>query len=228
MTSIETAPLTWEELRELQLVPTPSIANAIETFNVRPRSEGVSDGSVRPQFPELGPIVGYAATATIRSNDPPPAGHSVTRWNAIQHVLNIPAPRILVVEDLDPEDRRLGALWGEVQSNTFKRLGCLGTITNGGVRDLDEVRALGFQLFSSHVVPSHAYVHYVEVDCEVKVGGMTVRPGDLLHGDQHGCVSIPHEIARDLLRAVRDLEADERKRIGRLYAPDFTPEELRG
>jgi 4-hydroxy-4-methyl-2-oxoglutarate aldolase len=220
-------PLTWEELRELQLIPTPSIANAIESFNVRPRNEGVSDGTVRPQFPELGPMVGYAATATIRSNEEPAKGHTVNRWNAIQHVLNTPAPRILVVEDLDPEAKRLGALWGEVQSNTFKRLGCAGTITNGAVRDLDEVRALGFQLYSSRVVPSHAYVHYVEVGGAVTVAGLTIRPGDLLHGDQHGFVTIPHEIARDVVGAVREIEADERHRIGRLYAPDFSPEELR-
>lgn len=220
-------PLTWEELRELQQIPTPSIANAIETFNVRPRNEGVSDGTVRPQFPELGPIVGYAATATIRSNDEAPKGHPITRWTAIEHVLQTSAPRILVVQDLDPEERRLGALWGEVQSNTFKRLGCAGTITNGGVRDLDEVRALGFQLFSSHVVPSHAYVHYTSVGSPVTVSGLEIHPGDLLHGDQHGFVTIPPAIAHDLVRAVRDLERDERQRIGRLYAADFSPEELR-
>jgi len=222
-----TEPLTWEELRELQVIPTPSIANAIETFRVRPRNEGVSDGTIRPQFPELGPMVGYAATATIRTNDEPPPGHAVTRWDTVQHVLSTPAPRILVVEDLDPEARRLGALWGEVQSNTFKRLGCAGTITNGAVRDLDEVRALGFQLYASRVVPSHAYVHYVEVGAPVTVAGVQIRPGDLLHADQHGFVTIPQEIARNVVAAVRAIEEDERKRIGRLYAPDFDPEELR-
>jgi regulator of RNase E activity RraA len=127
------SPLTWEQLRELQQISTPSIANAIETFKVRPRNAGVSDGSIRPQFPELGPIVGFAATARIRSKTEPAKGHSITRWTAIQHLLQLPEPRILVVEDVDAEEDRLGALWGEVQSNTFKRLGCVGTITNGGV-----------------------------------------------------------------------------------------------
>jgi 4-hydroxy-4-methyl-2-oxoglutarate aldolase len=227
MTTQKLEPLTWEELRELQLIPTPSIANAIESFNIRPRSAGVSDGSVRPQFPELGPMVGYAATVKVRSNEQPPSGHSVNRWHGIEHVLRLPQPRIVVVQDLDPESRRLRALWGEVQSNTFKRLGCVGTITDGPVRDLDEVRAIGFQLFSSRVVPSHAYVHWLEVGTPVTVSGMEIRPGDLLHGDQHGFVSIPHEIARQVAAAARRLEAEERTMIARLYRPDFKAEDLR-
>lgn len=220
-------PLTWEELRELQLIPTPSIANAIESFNIRPRNEGVSDGSVRSQFPELGPLVGYAATAKVRSNERPPEGHAVTRWNGIEHVLSQPAPRIVVVQDLDPEARRLGALWGEVQSNTFKRLGCAGTISDGPVRDLDEVRALGFQLFSSRVVPSHAFVHWVEVGTPVTISGVKILPGDLIHGDQHGFVTIPHAIARQVAEAARRIEAQERHAIARLYRPEFKPEDLR-
>jgi 4-hydroxy-4-methyl-2-oxoglutarate aldolase len=226
MSGNDATPLSWEELRELQLIPTPSVANAIETFDIRPRSEGVSDGSVRAQFPELGPLVGYAVTATIRTNDQPPKDHAVNRWHLIQHVLSLPSPRVVVIQDLDPETRRLGAMWGEVQSNTFKRLGCVGTITDGAVRDLDEVRALGFHFFASRVVPSHAYIHYVEIGCPVVVSGVEIRPGDLIHGDQHGFVTIPAAIARDIPQATRALEAEERRRIARLYAVDFSPDEL--
>lgn len=220
-------PLTWQELRELQLIPTPSIANAIETFDIRPRNEGVSDGTILPQFPELGPLVGYAATVTVRSNTQPPAEHAVNRWHAIQHLLRQPAPRILVVQDLDPAERRLGALFGEVQANTFSRLGCAGVISNGPVRDLDEALALRFQFFASRVVPSHAYVHYVEIGCPVTVSGLTIRPGDLVHGDKHGFVTIPHEIARRVAEVARAVEARERDTIARLYRPDFKPEDLR-
>ncbi|MGI8551597.1 MAG: RraA family protein [Dehalococcoidia bacterium] len=227
MTAQQTKLLTWEQLRELQLIPTPSVANAIESFNVRPRNEGVSDGSVRPQFPELGPLVGYAVTVKVRSNERPPEGHSVNRWHVIEHLLTLPLPRIVVVQDLDPQSRRLGAMWGEVQSNTFKRLGCVGTITDGPVRDLDEVRALGFQLFSSRVVPSHAYIHYIAVGEPVTIAGLEIHSGDLLHGDQHGFITVPPEIAGQLPEAARRVEAHERNIIAKLYAPDFKPEDLR-
>ena len=162
-----------EALREeLASLSTPSIANGIETFGLRPRDEGFMNGSIRCRFPELGPVVGYAATARIRAssrNESERLGASEL-WS---HVMSVPAPRIVVVEDLD-DPGGVGSFWGEVNANVFRSCGCAAVVTNGGVRDLQEMEALGFQAFSSTICVSHAYVRVVQVAQPVIVGGLEV------------------------------------------------------
>jgi len=141
-------------------------------------------------------------------------------------VLTIPAPRVIVVHDLD-DPRGQGAQWGEVQANIHKALGCAGVITDGSVRDLDEVKALGFQFAAAHVSVSHAYVHMVDFGLPIKVGGLWVKPGDLIHADQHGAVTIPTEIADKIPEAVAKVEADERQIINVCQARDFSADKLK-
>lgn len=219
--------LTAAQLAALARLNSPTISNAIEPFNLRPRSQGFMAGDIKCIFPEMGPMAGYAATATISARQPagPEArGKPYEHWKAI---LRVPAPRIVVVQDLD-EPPCLGSLWGEVNANIHKALGCIGTITDGGVRDLDEVRALGgFHFFAKAVIPSHAYVHIVDTGVPVTVGGLTVRPGDLLHADQHGVVLVPHEIARELVKSNERLAEREAKIIAYCQSSGFTPEGLR-
>jgi 4-hydroxy-4-methyl-2-oxoglutarate aldolase len=210
----------------LRKITSPSVANAIETFNVRPRNQGQMSSEIRCLFPEMGAMVGYAVTCVIRAEPAPLEGHRASTFAWWDHVLSIPAPRVIVVHDLD-EPRGQGAQWGEVQANIHKALGCVGTITDGSVRDLDEVRALGFQFAAAHVSVSHAYVHMVDFGLPVKVGGLWVRPGDLIHADQHGVVTIPADVAAKIPEAVAKVEADERKIIGVCQAPDFSAEKLK-
>lgn len=199
-----------EILDELRGFSTPTVCNAIETFAVRPRSEGFMDSTIRCQFPELGPMVGYAVTARVRASVPPQGEiEAASAWKKFSAT---PAPWVVVVEDLDWPSP-VGSYWGEVNAATYAALGALGVVTNGGVRDLPEVRSTGFQFFSSCVLVSHAYVHIVEAGTPVNVGGLTVRPGDLLHCDQHGVTTIPHEIAARLPRACRAIESAERSLI---------------
>jgi 4-hydroxy-4-methyl-2-oxoglutarate aldolase len=212
-------------LARLRTYTTPTLANAIETFNVRPRTAGFTAGRIRCVFPELGPMVGYAVTATCRAAAPPPPEAQARRaalWRAIEAV---PAPRIVVIQDLD-EPAGVGAFWGEVQSTIHHALGCAGTVTNGGVRDLDEVRALGFHFFAGSVVVSHAYVHLVDVGGPVEIDGLPVRTGDLLHADQHGVLSIPHDVADRLDDAVEQVNRHEREVLDYCRRPDFTQEGL--
>ncbi|MDX1383996.1 MAG: RraA family protein, partial [Thermoanaerobaculia bacterium] len=131
-----------------------------------------------------------------------------------------PSPRVAVIEDLD-EPPAFGSLWGEVNANIHRALGCLGVVTDGGVRDLDEVRELGFHFFAAEVVPSHAYVHLVDAGEPVSVGGLAVASADLIHADQHGVVSIPHEIAREVPRACQEVEDRERRIIDYCKSPGF-------
>lgn len=215
--------LSPEELEALRKITTPTVSNAIETFDVRPRNEGFMDSSVRCILPELGTMVGYACTATIRARE---QEASLPPWDMWEAVRQVPEPRVVVIQDLDAP-QPVGSFWGEVNGNTYKALGCVATVTNGGVRDLDEVREMGFHFFASCVLVSHAYVHLVDIGVPVQVGGITVRPGDLIHGDQHGVLVIPPEIARDIPKAAAEVERRERRIIALCQSPDFSPEKLR-
>jgi 4-hydroxy-4-methyl-2-oxoglutarate aldolase len=210
----------------LRKISSPSVANAIETFNVRPRHQGFMSSEIRCLFPELGPLVGHAVTALIRAEPQPLQGHRASTFAWWDYVLSIPAPRVIVVHDLD-DPRGQGAQWGEVQANIHRALGCAGAVTDGSVRDLDEVRALGFQFAAAHVSVSHAWVHMVDFGLPVKVGGLWVKPGDLLHADQHGVVVIPPDLAEKIPAAVAKVEADERKIIECCQSRDFTAERLK-
>lgn len=198
------------------------MSNGIETFDVRPRNEGFADGTVRCMFPDLGARIGYAATATMRSAAEEDRIPPSALW---EHVLELPEPRFVVVQDLD-DPPGVGSYWGEVNGTIFTALGCVAVLTNGAVRDLTEMRAIGLQAFAGSVAVSHAYNHLVRVGEPVTVGGLSVRPGDLLHGDQHGVLSIPLGIAGTLAAATRRVEAEERELIDFCRSPDFSAEAL--
>ena len=213
-------------IEALRKISSPSVANAIETFSVRPRNQGFMSSEIRALFPELGPLVGYAVTAVIRAEPAPLPDHRASTFGWWDYVQTIPAPRVIVVHDLD-DPRGQGAQWGEVQANIHRALGVAGVVTDGSVRDLDEVRRLGFQFVAAHVSVSHAYVHMVDFGLPVKVGGLWVKPGDLIHADQHGVITIPAEIAERVPEAVAKVEADERKIIDVCQARDFSAERLK-
>lgn len=218
MTSLDPAVL--DALRRYN---TPTVSNAIEVFDVRPRNEGFMRPEIRCVFPGLGVMVGYAVTVKIQSMAPSgTAIHPSVHW---QDVMKVPAPRVVVVEDLD-EPSGLGSLWGEVNANMHKAMGCVGCVTNGSVRDLDEVEPLGFHFFARHIAVSHAYVRIVEVGTPVRVGGLTVRPGDLLHGDKHGVTNVPLELAARIPEGVKVVDTMERQIINYSQSPDFTVEGL--
>ena len=213
---------TPEQLEYLRSQDSPTIANAIETFDARSRAEGYMSPDIRCLFPELGPMVGYAVTAVVSAHKSDNAVPRPVLWD---HVLSVPGPRILVMHDID--DPVVGAFWGEVQSNIFTALGCVGTITDGSVRDLPVVRELGFRFASKHVSVSHGYTHVVEVGVPVTVGGLTVRPGDLLHGDEHGIVQVPLEMVRGMPDAVEKILERERRIIALCQSPEFSVEKLK-
>ena len=216
--------LSQDELDALQQITTPTVANAIETFPGRSRAEGFMDATIRCLFPELGAMVGYAVTAKIAARERPQA--ALPPWEMWETMAKVPKPWVVVIEDLD-HPNPVGSYWGEVNGSIHQGLGCVGVVTNGGVRDLDEVRATGFHFFASCVLVSHAYVHLVEVGTTVSVGGLTVRPGDLLHGDQHGVLAIPLEVARKVPEAAAEVERQERAIIDFARSPQCSAEGLR-
>jgi regulator of RNase E activity RraA len=219
--------LTVEELEALRHLDACTLANAIETFRERLRNEGFMDSSVHCLFPQLQPMLGYAATIRIRGSAPPTAaGNYPERTDWWDHIVSLPAPRVVVVEDVSSRPG-LGSLVGAVHMNILKALQCMGVVTNGSVRDIPAAESAGFHFFAGSVTVSHAYIHIVEIGTQVQVGGLKIRSGDLLHGDLHGVQSIPLDIASRLPAVAARIAAKERELIALCRSPEFSLEKLR-
>lgn len=209
-------------LDALRRYDSPTLSNAIESFDLRPRDRGFAGMDVRCMFPELGAMAGYAATATIRARGPGEPSREQELW---AHVRSLPEPRVVVVQDLD-EPAGCGAMWGEVQASIFKALGCAGAVTDGCVRDLKEAREMGFHFFARGPCVSHAYVRIESVGRPVTVGGLEVHPGDLVHADQHGVLLIPIEVAGEVPAAADRVIEREQEFLRWVRGPDFDADRL--
>ena len=200
--------LTRELIANLQSLDTPTVCNALEAVVPERRGYGYTTQSLVCTRPELKPLVGVARTASIRSAHPTDVRGRAARELSIGNYSYIDEgrkPSVVVIQDLDGQQRGYGSYWGEVNSNIHKGLGCLGVITDGSVRDLPDV-AEGFQMMADRVGPSHAFVHVVDYARPVAVSGMRVNDGDLIHADQHGAVVIPWDVA-DKVKDAADLIA---------------------
>jgi len=206
-------PVSAAALEALRRLDSCAVANAIEMFDVRLRNEGFADLRIRCMFDALPPVAGHAVTARIRCSTPPPVGHSyLDRTDWWSYIQTVPAPRIVVVEDID-ERPGLGAFVGEVHANILRALECAAVVTNGAVRDLPAVEEAGLQLFAGGVSPSHAFVHMVDFGQPVSVAGLAVESGALLLGDRHGVVSVPADLVERLPAKVAEMRATEREVI---------------
>ena len=186
--------VTLEKLRQLD---TPTVCNIIELFDVRPRNSGYMDSRIKACFPEMSPMVGFAATSTFRSAARPMSGDIYSDISTqIERFSELSGPSVVVFQDIDSPSA--AATFGEVMCTTYKTFGAIGLITSGAGRDLDQVRDIEFPVFSNGTVCAHGYCHTIQVHTPVHVGGTTIYPDDLLHGDCNGVTTIPRDIAADI------------------------------
>lgn len=216
-----------EVIEALRGFDTCMVSNAIESFEVRLRNTGFANAQIRCMFPDLPPIVGYAATARLRSDDPPVRGGSYRDHSSWwKNILQIPEPRIVVLQDMD-KPSGVGAFLGDTHAAILRALGCIGCVTDGAVRELPRVHDIGLQLFAGTVSVSHAYAHLFDFGDVVKVAGLEVHPGDLLHGDQHGLLNVPLEIASRIPAVAEERLRNEKKVIDFCLSSEFSLERLR-
>jgi 4-hydroxy-4-methyl-2-oxoglutarate aldolase len=186
-----------ETLAKLRLFDTPTICNIIELFDIRPYITGYMDQRIQACFPELPPMVGFAAPATFRSGGPPLSGKGYfSSVDQVKRFEELSGPPVMVFQDLD--DPAIAATFGEIMCTTYQAFGAMGLITNGAGRDLAQVRAIKFPVFTNGTICSHGYVHFPQIHVPVHVGGISIYPDDLLHGDLNGVTTIPKEIADEV------------------------------
>lgn len=225
----DVVPLTEADRTALIAFDTPSICNALEIVAPDRRARGFTARPLVAPFPQLKPVLAYARTAIIRSKEPDGLAKDKAKAKRLayyEYVEKGPRPSVMVMQDIDGDDRGFGCFWGEVQSNVHKGLGCSGVITDGTVRDID-MMAPGFFVLAGGVVPSHAWVHAVDFGVQVNVAGMIVSSGDLIHADRHGAVVIPHGLERKVIEAATLIARREAVIIAAAKQPDFTVEALK-
>ena len=201
--------LTSRTLDALRQYDTPTVCNVIELFRIRPRQTGYMNRTITSCFPHLPPMVGMASTATFRALAPPRANDVYAGLEAQLSLLEeSPAPPVVVFQDLD--EPSAAATFGEVMCSTYKAFGSTGLITSGSGRDIDQVRPLDYPVFTAGTCCSHGNCHILSLNVPVVVGGITIYPGDLLHGDCNGVTTVPTTIASEIPDACREFMAAEK------------------
>jgi regulator of RNase E activity RraA len=197
--------ITAATLTDLGKYDTPTICNAIELFDFRPRNVGFMDKRIQCCFPKMPPMVGFASTATFRSLAlPRRQGDSYASLaQQVERFAELPGPAVVVFQDLD--NPCVSATFGEVMCSIYKGFGAKGIITSGAGRDLDQVEAIGFPAFTDGTICSHGYCHTLQLHVPIVVGGVAIEPGDLLHGDRNGVTTIPLEIASEVPQVSKEL-----------------------
>lgn len=209
-------------IEQLKKFDTPTVCNVIELFDVRPRTAGYMDGRIRAAYPHLPPMVGFASTATFRAAAPPRAGDLYAGLSKqVEHLAALPGPKVVVFQDLDHPP--VAATYGEVMCTTYQAFGCVGLVTSGAGRDLDQVEPLKFPCFSSGTICSHGYTQIVDLGGPVRVGGLWINPGDLIHGDRNGVTTIPLDLAEAVAEACPEFMAAELVVLEYLKAGHVTP-----
>jgi len=208
--SAEERRLSHAALLELKRWNTPTIYNGWEQITKRdPAKDGFNFEPTRDFMPHMGPMIGYAVTVVCEPSNRAHRDANPKAWPEYRrYVASVPGPKIAVVQDLD-KPLAIGAFWGEVNSNAHRALGCVGTITDGAIRDLDEMNNAGFKAIARCMCVGHAHAWPIRWDCEVEVFGRKIRPGQLIHADKHGFLVIPKEDEERVLEAARFMDANE-------------------
>lgn len=221
--------LTAAELATLARFDTPTICNALSALQPDAGRRNVTSQPLHCPFPERGAMAGYARTVAVRSAQPDPSaqGDPLDVWHAYwRYLVDGPMPSVAVVQDLDGEQAGYGSFWGEINANVHRRLGCVGTLTEGSIRDIDAIPA-GFQMLARKVVPSDGYVRVEDHGGVVRVAGLEVRSGDLIHADRHGAVIVPAELAPRVAETAAKVVKAERIVIDLCNSAEFSLEALR-
>ena len=217
--------LTAEQLRALKNIDTPTVANAVETYKSRLNTEGFMGWNIRCQFPDLGVMVGMAVTATLNTTTTgKPQSRSVW-FECLKAIDEIPMPVVIVAKDTGPRQHH-GCHFGDGMANVTKRLGAVGLVTDGGVRDVETVHEMGFHMFAAGTVPAHGNFGLDETMVPVEVSGVLVNPGNVVHADINGVVVFPLDLTDHVIEEAARVMQRESAQFDWVNSDEFSLEKM--
>ncbi len=220
--------LSDEQLRKLKNIDSPTVSNAIEQFHLRPPNEGFIGMEIRCLFPKLGVMVGHALTLTA---DATTIGEQKEQEELdlpemLQAIKKTPKPVILFIKTIGLRLTH-SCVFGDVMAATAKQMGAIGLVTDGGVRDIKNIRKMGFHLFAQGVVPSHGTFSIKKIDIPISISGVEICTGDLIHGDENGVIKVPWNCVDKLPETAQELSAQEEKIVNFAKSSNFSIEKLK-
>lgn len=216
-----------DEITALTAWDTPALSNALDALRLRPFSTGYTDGSIRQVSGGSGAasgttpraMAGRAVTARLTAREPGEDGIGVSRLH--RAISEADGPVVVVIEDQD-QPPGAGAFLGEVNGALLAALGVKGVVTNGRVRDAAELRGYPYPVHAAGLCVARGYLRLTEVGGPVTVAGLTVQPGDILHGDEHGVLSIPPAALPGIITQAEQIRAEEQRVVGWAKSRDFS------
>ncbi|MBN1352962.1 RraA family protein [candidate division KSB1 bacterium] len=186
--------ITHGQIKRLTRHNTPTIANSMGVLSQRKKTTGFNLEPTTDFMPEMGAMCGYAVTVKYQASQEK-VEHAVDYLDYFKWMASLPAPKIVVIQDLDAPDGIVGSFWGECNGNRHRAFGCVGTITDGAIRDLHEMKNAGFKALARRLCVAPAYGKVIDYNCPVTVFGLQIKPGELIHADHHGFITIPPDVA---------------------------------
>lgn len=204
--------LTAKQMLELSRFTTPTVYNGWEQITRHNAAAECFNLEEAIDFtPQLGAVAGFAVTAVVEVSSDAKRDTNTQAWSQFRrYVAEQPGPKIIVVQDMD-KPTVVGSIWGEISANIYRGLGCIGTITDGGVRDIDEMAASGFKALARRLCVGHGHGALLRWGCDVNVFGCAVQPRQLIHADKHGFLAVPREDEPRLLDATSSLDIAEKQ-----------------
>jgi len=206
---------------QLSAIDTPTLSNAIEKLHVRNRISGFCDRTMRCLFPELGVMCGQAVTVEVETISPESDGALDKTFVDLCAILaKSDGPSVMVLRECSAHPE-FSAHCGEILATAFQRLGAVGLVSDSAVRDIEEVRSLGFHLFAPGAVASHGSFRFIRLQVPMTVCGLPIQPGDLLHGDVNGLIKVPEQGVEKLPGLVEEVRRTERKALDYIKSDEF-------
>ena len=177
--------------------------------------------------PAMGVKVGYAVTGTLDTTTHGRVRDGENAYQLFEAIRDTTNPAVLVLKDLSSKPGH-GCHWGDGLTTVAMKLGAIGLVTDGGVRDVDTVREMGFQYYAPGMVPAHGNFGFLESQVPVRVSDVLVNPGDIIHADSNGVVCIPRSAVADVIAEAQLVLERENAYRDWVNGDDFSIEKLRG
>lgn len=211
-----------EQLDTLCQMESSVVANAIDRLGIRPATSGFASAAIRCLSPGAPRVVGHAVTCTEDTTTPrmTPGRGLADLYRA---VAAIPTPSIIAIKDVGL-DRLRSVHLGAVMATATYRLGAVGFLSDGAVRDIEDIREKvpGYQVFAAGTVPAEGAPHIIEIGGFVEICGLGIQHGDLLMMDADGIISVPVEHLDDILRISAEITEFEHARFQYIFSDAFT------